>query len=174
VKAEDSYMCRNKGKIKAFTIIELSVVMAVSAILIAAVFYSFHYFNRHYQVLLRELEERQLQYAFEERLRRDFRDADYIIDGGQALKIWTGKGELEYFFYRDYLIRWQAARKDTLPYGLIRFSLEELSTEQQDRLVSGLQLSLQKEGADEFMLELYKEYSPEILMEGIKEKQWPQ
>lgn len=163
-------MCMNKRKLAAFTIIELTVVMAISALLMAAVFYSFHFFSREFQGLIRTLDQRQTQYQFESRLRKDFSEALYILDAGQALEMQGNKGRVDYQFYRDYLIRTQAGRKDTLPYGLLRFSIEELSTLSDDQLVNGLQLSLQRENSDdEFVLELYKVYSPEILMEGIKE-----
>ena len=167
-------MCRSKGKgrIAAFTLIELTVVLAISAILMAGVFYSFHFFNRQYYIFTHKLREREHTYHFEQQLRKDFAGAAYVQDKGQRLHMVFPDKVVDYRFYRDFILREQAGRYDTLYLGLLHYQLEEVETARQELLVKGLAVELQNKEGEEQRLFLFRSYTSAILLNGIQEDLW--
>jgi prepilin-type N-terminal cleavage/methylation domain-containing protein len=172
VKQNAWCMCRNKkrGRLAAFTLIELTVVLAISAILMAAVFYSFHFLNRQYYSFTQKLHEREQNYRFEQQLRKDFAAADYVQDGGQRLQMVFPNRVVHYHFYRDFILREQAGRQDTLFLGLLHYQLNELETSRQELLVKGLEVELQNQEGEGQRLVLSRSYTSAVLLNGIQEE----
>lgn len=168
------YMCPNerKGKIAAFTLIELTVVLAISAILMAAVFYSFHFFNRQYYLFTQNLQQREQSYGFEQQLRKDFAGAGYVQDRGQRLHMVFPDKVVDYYFYRDFVLREQAGRRDTLRQALLHYQLDEIETARQEVLVKGLRVDLQGREGEEQQLVLSRSYTSAILLNGIQQELW--
>lgn len=146
--------------------------MAISAILVAGVYYSFYFFNRQYYHFRQALQEREKAYTFEQQLRNDFSAADYVQDKGQRLHMVFPAKEVVYYFHRDFVLREQVGRQDTLYSGLRHYRLEEVETVRKDVLVRSLEVDLADAKGDLLRLLLYRSYSSEILVNGIQEQVW--
>lgn len=155
-------------QIPAFTIMELTVVISISAILMMGVYYSFHFFNQLYYGFSEKLHSTEMLFQFENQLRRDFREAGYVQGEGKVLRMVCPQKQVQYSFGRDFVIREQAFRQDTIMLGILRYYTGEVENEYGDRLTESLQASFTDKEGVEHAFYLSREYTPERLLKTLE------
>lgn len=168
-KVKDLYMRRLPNKrIPAFTIMELTVVISISAILMMGVYHSFHFFNQLYYGFSEKLHSTEMLFQFENQLRLDFRDAGYVQGEGKVLRMVYPEKRVQYSFGRDFVIREQAFRQDTIKLGVLRYYTGEVENKDGDRLIESLQASFTDEEGVEHAFYISRDYTPERLLKTLE------
>lgn len=157
------------NRIPAFTIMELTVVVSISAILMMGVYYSFHFFNQLYYGFTEKLYSTEQLFQFEKQLRKDFQESDFVQGEGQVLRMTYPEKNVLYIFERDYLIREQALRRDTIGLGVLSYHTGEVENEHGERLTERVQVSLTDEEGIEYAFYLSRDYTPETLFRNLNE-----
>ncbi|WP_423147020.1 PulJ/GspJ family protein [Rubrolithibacter danxiaensis] len=158
------------NKIKAYTILELTIAMLISAIVIGIAFSSYTILNKLYHVFNSKNKSITEFSLTNKILRKDFLQAKRIMKTESGIQTIDDKGIVSYRFLKDYILRNQYdIRTDTLrllnEYVVCSFENREASIgDIVDRLNFSTKIDNQV-----IMLDFIKEYSSEDLI-NLKEE----
>lgn len=95
----------NHNKLNAFTIMEVTIAMMVSAILILIVYTAFSVVSSSYHSFLFKNEESAGLVQLDRLLQRDFRRADMIIKNDSGILLKNNKSSVSYILNNNYIVR---------------------------------------------------------------------
>lgn len=152
-------------KIKAFTLIELSVVMAVAGMVFAISYSAYHIISRQYSEFRNASEKIIGISALNAVLAKDFSEAKKIEKGSDELLVEKpGGSQVIYSFEPGEIIRRINEAEDRFP-GISNVKISFMGEEQSE--TSGLVDELYCEiGKEAFPLHIKKYYAADVLMEA--------
>ncbi|MCW8311106.1 type II secretion system GspH family protein [Sphingobacterium sp. InxBP1] len=156
---------RNR-KLKAFTLLELTIAMLISAISIGMAFYMFQYFQ---QLFLAQQKQRQERFSYsllKHLLQQDIDRAVWLKSDVNGLICVSGKGRISYEFDAQYIVRHQYdSHQDTFQIATIDFdTTARLENLPMDDLTDHLSLRIKFED-NEHRFEYNKTYSAQQLIQ---------
>jgi len=92
-------------RVKAFTIMEISVVMLISAIVIGIAYTAFNIINQSYRSFQHKNEDVAVLIRLDELLRKDFLRANSISKTTNGIFVKTGNDSVTYEFEPDFTVR---------------------------------------------------------------------
>ncbi|MHB8208036.1 PulJ/GspJ family protein [Mucilaginibacter sp.] len=92
-------------RVKAFTIMEITVVMLISAIVIGIAYTAFNIIGQSYRSFQHKNEELAVLIRLDELLRKDFSRADTISKTAGGIFVKTGTDSVTYAFEPDFTVR---------------------------------------------------------------------
>lgn len=92
-------------KLKAFTLMELSIAMLIAAICIGMAFYMFQFFQRLYLSQQREKQEQFSFSLFQHLLKKDMDQAQAVFYAENELQLLDSAGTIRYIFTENHIAR---------------------------------------------------------------------
>jgi Tfp pilus assembly protein PilE len=92
-------------KLKAFTIMEITIAMMVSAILIVIVYTAFSAVSRSYQIFVVNNEGAASLEQLDKLLNRDFRRANTVTSDSAGIQLVNDQESVRYQFNPDFIVR---------------------------------------------------------------------
>jgi len=135
-------------KVRAFTILEVTVTMLITAVVIAITFTSFSVILKYYHSVNKKNSDVMELASLDHLLRRDFDRADTIFTSAQGITINEGGKSIIYIFDPAFVIR-KAAAIDTFKLqtgdlwtGFENIQIKPVNIEQEDNLIDELSFSI--------------------------------
>ena len=100
-------------KVKAFTIIEMTVVMLLSTVVISMAYFAFELLSKRYLKYKAQTEVYYKLTLLDQLLSKDFFLADSIKTDGEMLHTFQGNTICKYEFSQKYVVRQAASQTDT-------------------------------------------------------------
>ncbi|MDB5008616.1 MAG: hypothetical protein JWP45_3009 [Mucilaginibacter sp.] len=131
----------NKHKLKAFTILELTVTMLITALLIGITYTSYSIIVKSYRSFTLKNEDMGILISLDHVLKRDFDLADVILKTSDGLTLKSDQKIVKYTFNPDFITR-ESVKTDTFKVEtqLVQTSFETIlvndiqDAEEQNRL----------------------------------------
>ena len=101
-----------KQKVKAFTILEVTITMLITALLIGITYTSYSIIVKSYRSFTVKNEEMTVLVTLDHLLKRDFDQAEMIFKDQDGIALTSNDKTIKYEFKPDYIVR-NAARIDT-------------------------------------------------------------
>ena len=133
----------NHSRVKAFTIMEVTVTMLVAALIITITYTAFSIISRSYDDYLRKQEEMADLTRLDRWLKKDIGRAGLIFRSGNGLRLADSGRVIAYIFEKDLIIR-TAGMTDTF-----RVTPQDLSFRFEQRTVSAAEDTSQRALVDE-------------------------
>jgi prepilin-type N-terminal cleavage/methylation domain-containing protein len=160
----------NKQKIKAFTLMEMTITMLITAVVIGIAYTSYSIIVKSYLSFHTKNTGLSSMAELDHVLKRDFDRADIICKDSAGIALQKDSTTIKYEFYPDFILR-KAARIDTF-----KVQSQDVNTTFKNVPVNDLQSTAEKNRVDEFGFTLtwqqeklpyhyYKLYSAENLIE---------
>ncbi len=105
-------------RVKAFTIIEMTVVMLLSAIVISMAYFAFELLSRRYVKYKEQSEVFYKVTLLDQLLSRDFFVSDSIKSEGEILKVYKADITSDYHFGSKYVVRQFSGQTDTFYFNV--------------------------------------------------------
>lgn len=102
----------NKNKVPAYTIMEVTITMLVSAILIAITYTSYSIISKSYSSFTGKNNDLAVLVSLDHLLKRDFERANIIVKDSTGISLQRDSSTIKYELVPDFIIR-KAARIDT-------------------------------------------------------------
>jgi Tfp pilus assembly protein PilE len=102
----------SKQKIKAFTILEVTITMLITALLIAITYTSYSIIVKSYRSFTLKNEAMGVLTSLDHVLKRDFDRADMILKTSDGIILQTDQKIVKYVFNADFVIR-ESVKMDT-------------------------------------------------------------
>lgn len=152
--------------LKAFTLLELTIAMLISAISIGMAFYMFQYFQQLFLTQQKQRQERFSYSLFKHLLQQDIDRAVWLKSDANGLICVDGKGRISYEFDSHYIVRHQyESHRDTFRIVTIDFdTTAQLENLPMDDLTDHLSLKVRFEN-NEHRFDYHKTYSAQQLMQ---------
>jgi hypothetical protein len=110
-------------KVKAFTIIEMTVVMLLSTIVISMAYFAFELLSKRYVKYKAQTEVYYKLTLLDQLLSKDFFTADSIKAYGGNLRTFQGEVISDYEFVGHYILRRAANQTDTFYFQVVKHEL---------------------------------------------------
>jgi len=160
----------NKQKVKAFTILEITITMLITGVLIAITYTSYIIIIKSYQSFTAKNDEMAVLVTVDHLLKRDFEQAETIYKTQEGISLKKDNQLISYQFKPDYIVR-NAAKPDTF-----KVQTQDVITSFENIPISEVQETEEQNRVDEFGFTLmykteqipylyHKEYSSENLIQ---------
>jgi len=148
-------MIANK-KIRAFTIMEVTIAMLLSAIVISITYAVFTIVTHSYHSYQRKHEDMAAVLRLDELLQKDFEHAEIITKDTDGIAFKNGALQTKYRFYKDFVLR-TGAITDTL-----KVKTDSINTSFESITVNTIGTTKEENRIDEFtmLVTLHKEKIP--------------
>ncbi len=126
----------NKNKLKAFTVLEMLINMAITAIIIGTVYYAYLSFSKQVSLYQKTIEEEMNLDSFLTQLKTDFFKAEKIIQSkDQSFNIiFYNEEEINYSANDNYFLRVQNSNVDSIEIKKIDIQTEVNTVNQEKRV----------------------------------------
>jgi len=163
-------MKKNKHQLAAFTIMELTVAMLISAIVIAITYTAYSMVSGSYISYTNKHNEMAVLVRLDELLKKDFSKADFILEDRNILRLNNSQQFISYKFEAEQIIRtsiitdtFKVASSDLLLSFESRVLAEEPSDDEEENRVDELSFTVDY-NHQKFPYHYYKQYSATNLM----------
>jgi len=159
-----------KNKIRAFTVLELLIVMVLSGIVIGLTFLYFTQFRHYLQSTYREENTYAQLLRFQFALGKDITMATEVFSPStDELQVKFADDEVLYVFDKEWVVRETTMASDTTKLKIIDVSFHTL--EDHNDLVREVELEVETGSGEELSLAFAKDYSSAVLFRNFKTQQ---
>ncbi|MGD2034792.1 MAG: prepilin-type N-terminal cleavage/methylation domain-containing protein [Bacteroidales bacterium] len=156
-------------KLKAFTILELLIVMMLSAIVVGMTYLYFTQFRHYLQTTYQQEEDYARLYRFEFALQKDIDLATELFSPSEnELEVRFGDEEIRYVFDEGRVVRETGNTADTMELKLTGTSFQVL--EEYNGLIESLDLEMETEPGKRLSLVFMKEYPAAVLFRNYRKQ----
>lgn len=163
-------MLKLNKKIKAFTIIELLMVMMLSGIVIGLTFLYFAQFRHYLQSTYKQEDSYSELYRFQFAIQKDIVFAQEIYaPSTDEILIRFANNEIKYLFDNSWVVRETQLATDTIKLKIfdVSFNIQP----EYNNLVKSIDIELEAESDKSLLLSFTKEYSAATLFVNFKKQQ---
>ncbi len=116
-------------KIKAFTLVELIVVMIISTLVVGSLWTMYRFIQKRYGEAIDDNNRAEEILLFDQILREEFLESEYVTltNASNLIFFFEGKPNVEYEFGKTFLARNQSGRTDTIRAALNRIDANYLN-----------------------------------------------
>ncbi len=157
------------NKIRAFTVLELLMVMMLSGIVVGLTFLYFTQFRHYLQSIYQQESAYSQLHRFQFALQKDIALAKEIYAPSEdEIRIVFANDEVEYLFDSDWIVRETEMATDTIPLRIVDVSLNVLT--EYNKLIGDIELELEAEPERRIQLSFTKEYCSATLFRNFKKQ----
>ena len=159
-------------KIRAFTLVELLVVMVISGIVIAITYQIYFIANKQFMQYKKGNEKVTQEVILRGLLNNDFFQSESVIRKSENnIEMQLADEKINYEWRDEFIIRVTNASRDTffLPVSLVELKFRNSSQDISAGLIDALKI-ISENGDEEKYFCFFKEYSADVLMQNTHER----